>query len=57
MNVCYCGAMAGFPHADDCPYPLFRGTPAQENKWYNDQSDLRAWIASGKDASKWEPWE
>lgn len=33
FNICMCGAQAGYQHAHDCPYPLFRGTAAQEEAW------------------------
>lgn len=33
MSICLCGAEAGYPHAPDCPYPLFRGSGQQENEW------------------------
>ena len=33
MNICWCGAMAGYLHSADCPYPLFRGSDAEIDKW------------------------
>jgi len=33
MNICLCGAQAGYPHDEFCPFPLFRGTEKQERKW------------------------
>jgi hypothetical protein len=33
MNVCGCGAQAGYPHAPACPYPLFRGSEQDWDKW------------------------
>ena len=33
MNICYCGTQAGYPHRDECPYPLFRAVPAEEYRW------------------------
>jgi len=26
MNICLCGAEAGYPHDQDCPYPLYKTT-------------------------------
>jgi len=33
VNICYCGTQAGYPHRDECPRPLFRATPAEEERW------------------------
>ena len=33
MNVCLCGAEARYPHAQDCPYPLYKATHAQYLAW------------------------
>ena len=41
MNICYCGAQAGYQHKDDCPFPLFRASSEVEEKWYRDQARLR----------------
>jgi len=41
MNVCMCGAQAGFSHAGDCPYPLFRGGAASEQKWLAARDAIR----------------
>lgn len=32
-NFCMCGVQAGYPHYAECPYPLFRGTEQDEQKW------------------------
>lgn len=34
FNLCYCGSAAGYPHAADCPYPLFRATESEEDRWF-----------------------
>lgn len=33
MNFCQCGAEPSYPHEWFCPYPLFRGSVAQEDAW------------------------
>lgn len=33
MNICWCGAQAGYPHDEFCPYPLYRGSEKQEQDW------------------------
>lgn len=33
MNICRCGAQAGYPHDVFCPFPLFRGSEKQQNEW------------------------
>jgi regulator of extracellular matrix RemA (YlzA/DUF370 family) len=33
MNICMCGAEAGYPHNQLCPRPLYRGSAAAETKW------------------------
>jgi hypothetical protein len=42
FNICYCGVQAGYRHAWDCPYPLFRGSRADEDEWYEARE---AWVA------------
>jgi len=32
-NICLCGAEAGYPHHEACPYPLYRGTDRQMAEW------------------------
>lgn len=41
MNICYCGAQASYPHAADCPYPLFRGSDAEGERWDRARDTLR----------------
>ena len=49
VNICYCGAQAGYPHRDECPYPLFRATPAEEDRWeLKRQERLEAIAAANK---------
>jgi len=33
MNICLCGAEAGYPHDECCPYPLYRGSSHQVIAW------------------------
>jgi hypothetical protein len=33
MNICLCGALAGYPHSESCPYPLYRGSEKQLAEW------------------------
>ena len=44
-SVCYCGASASFPHAWDCPRPLFRGSESEVRRWEAARADLR-WAAA-----------
>ena len=36
MNICMCGAQAGYLHDRDCPRPLFKGSMADEQRWTKD---------------------
>ncbi len=54
FNTCYCGSQASYPHSHDCPYPLFRASEREEDKWLQARADLRAdvdRIAADKAAS------
>lgn len=31
--ICLCGVMAGYNHADDCPYPMFFSDEKNFIKW------------------------
>lgn len=42
LNVCYCGKQAGYPHAPDCPYPLFRGSDEEVERWENTRQAMLA---------------
>jgi hypothetical protein len=44
LQICYCGAFAGYPHAEDCPRPLFHAVPNSpaEDRWYEDRAKLQA---------------
>ena len=33
INICMCGAQAGYLHHEACPYPLYRGTDRQMGEW------------------------
>ena len=42
MNICMCGYQPGAAgHAVDCPYPLFRGSEADERKWERERDLVR----------------
>lgn len=41
MNICLCGSEAGYPHAHDCPRPLFRCGEAEEARWLAERERLR----------------
>jgi len=32
MNICLCGAGAGYPHKKHCPYPLYRSIPERPER-------------------------
>ena len=32
-NICQCGATAGYPHKEDCPYPFFGDYEEGVEKW------------------------
>lgn len=40
MNFCLCGAEAGYPHAADCPRPLYRCSDSQAARWHADRAAL-----------------
>lgn len=53
-NICCCGAEAGYPHASDCPYPLYRGTEAQYDRWLAARFARREGIEVGeRDGEHW----
>lgn len=41
FNVCMCGAGAGYPHESDCPFPLYRASAAQEQRWLDAREVIR----------------
>ena len=41
MNICYCGSQAGYPHALDCPYPLFRGSERDVEEWERERERIQ----------------
>ena len=41
MNICLCGAEATYPHAADCPWPQYRCTDAQADRWQEARAALR----------------
>jgi hypothetical protein len=49
MNICMCGAQAGYPHNVNCPRPLYRGSAADEAKW------LKVYEANKADRSGYAP--
>jgi hypothetical protein len=41
INICLCGAEATYPHADDCPYPLYRYGERAARRWRFEQRARR----------------
>ncbi len=33
LNICMCGAQAGYPHDPLCPYPYYGGDVKKESAW------------------------
>lgn len=49
MQMRLCDAMPGYPHAADCPYPLYRGSRKMVDEWYRERDRIRrAKVKSGK---------
>lgn len=51
MNICMCGYQPGdYAHRPFCPYPLFRGTEADEQAWTAAEAAVRdaAQIITGR---------
>lgn len=46
MNICYCGSQAGYPHAPDCPYPLYHTSEKKELEWLAAREELRRQMES-----------
>jgi len=42
MNICQCGAQAGYPHAEDCPWPFYGRSTEQVNQWLKARDLWRA---------------
>ena len=42
MNICFCGSEEGYPHATDCPRPMFRGSVKDAEKWEQERRAKRA---------------
>lgn len=40
-DICFCGTQAGYPHAEDCPFPLFRGSDETQARWFAEHKRLR----------------
>lgn len=50
MNICQCGAQAGFLHERDCPWPLFTDDPERVARWMEGREAWRAcWISADAD--------
>ncbi len=53
FNVCMCGSAAGYPHAKDCPYPLFRGSDDALEKWDEARERLADRLADSPGESRY----
>lgn len=40
MNVCHCGAQAGYPHPLGCPFPYYGDAPHLVRGWQLAAADL-----------------
>jgi len=47
VNICLCGAQAGYPHAEHCPRPLYRCTDAQADRWAREAEAMRILAGTG----------
>lgn len=65
MNICLCGSQAGYPHNEDCPYPLYRGSDQQLAEWQalfeaNQTARVEAkgptLTIPAYEAETWKPW-
>lgn len=45
LNICQCGAQAGYPHKPDCPWPYFGAAPTICERWKRDRAALREQLA------------
>lgn len=50
LQVCLCGAQAGYPHFADCPRPLYQCSAEEEAKWC---AEREAWLSRGEH-STWQ---
>lgn len=41
LNICMCGTQAGYPHDPSCPYPLFRASDEDAEKWAREYTALK----------------
>lgn len=60
MNICICGREAGYPHAADCPRPLFRCSETEMKKWYAEREAKRLLAETGyaiHDGEQRGPWK
>ena len=42
LSICLCGAMAGYPHAPDCPYPMYLSTDREIERWNTARTAMSA---------------
>ena len=42
MQICHCGAQAGYRHSALCPFPLFNDSPSLVAEWWRRSAELEA---------------
>lgn len=46
FQICRCGAMSGYPHRPECPFPMYgEPSPARNARWIDERQALREAIA------------
>jgi hypothetical protein len=52
FKICLCGTQPGYPHAFDCPYPLYISKPSQSDyiKWNTQRNIIRMNVMEALDA-------
>jgi hypothetical protein len=48
FGICQCGAFASYPHAEDCPYPMFRNDTKSISEWEKAHSELVGTMKEGE---------
>lgn len=55
MQICQCGVQAGYPHAEDCPYPYFPDDQAGVERWDHERGLKRQVLRSYADEDRRRP--